>query len=453
MIFVNRILNLNKIQAIGFDMDHTLVRYHVAAFERHTFHTVINKLIDNLGYPEEIKNLKFDEHRIIRGLVIDCQKGNILKLNLFNRVKKAHHGLSNLDHNTVREVYKGEVIDLSDSRYMVVDTSFSLAFGHLFALLVDLLNKGRLPQHLTYETLAHDCNSMIDISHQDGSLKDEVKANLEKYIIKDPQIVEALESLKAQGKRLLVITNSAYPYSNLLMSHAFDPYLKDHKSWHELFEIIVTQSMKPKFFTSSSPLLKVDPTNGKLENYSGPFTAGIFQGGSASKLQRDLNIDPDSLLYIGDHIYGDILSLKKSCQWRTAVVVEELKTERKGLMEARECQLKIDELMDQKMSWERDIDGYYHRPPKINQQRKEEIKQKIIPLDEKLSKLIIEFNTHFNPHWGELLRAGPDPSLLAWQIERYACIYMENVANLGEYSGKTYFRPMRRELPHELPYT
>lgn len=46
----------------------------------------------------------------------------------------------------------------------------------------------------------------------------------------------------------------------------------------------------------------------------------VFQGGSVGDLHRMLGIkDASTLLYVGDHIYGDILKSKKSMGWRTMV--------------------------------------------------------------------------------------------------------------------------------------
>ena len=56
--------------------------------------------------------------------------------------------------------------------------------------------------------------------------------------------------------------------------------------------------------------------NGLMTNYEGTITSGIFQGGNAQKLQHDLNLDGDEILYLGDHIFGDVVSIKKSCNWR-----------------------------------------------------------------------------------------------------------------------------------------
>ena len=59
-IYVNRVLNMKHIKVIGFDMDHTLVRYHSDKFEELTFNLAVERLISDKEYPEEIKNFEFD---------------------------------------------------------------------------------------------------------------------------------------------------------------------------------------------------------------------------------------------------------------------------------------------------------------------------------------------------------------------------------------------------------
>jgi hypothetical protein len=56
----------------------------------------------------------------------------------------------------------------------------------------------------------------------------------------------------------------------------------------------------------------------------------------------------------------------------------------------------------------------------------------------------------FNPHWGEIMRAGNEESYFANQVDRYACIYMPKLADLFEHSPRTYFRAVRRPLSHEM---
>jgi hypothetical protein len=49
-----------------------------------------------------------------------------------------------------------------------------------------------------------------------------------------------------------------------------------------------------------------------------------------------------------------------------------------------------------------------------------------------------------------MMRAGLEESRFADQVEKYACIYMAKVSDLIQYSPRTYFRPLRRVLPHEI---
>ena len=62
-IYVNRVLNLKKIKAIGLDMDYTLVRYHTEAFEQRTYEMTREKLVSLKGYPQEILAIDFDFKR------------------------------------------------------------------------------------------------------------------------------------------------------------------------------------------------------------------------------------------------------------------------------------------------------------------------------------------------------------------------------------------------------
>ena len=51
----------------------------------------------------------------------------------------------------------------------------------------------------------------------------------------------------------------------------------------------------------------------------------IFQGGNAKLLHQLLQISSgDRMLYVGDHVYADVLRSKKTLGWRTCLIVPEL---------------------------------------------------------------------------------------------------------------------------------
>lgn len=51
----------------------------------------------------------------------------------------------------------------------------------------------------------------------------------------------------------------------------------------------------------------------------------VFQGGNSHKLHRLLRVTQGQrVLYVGDHIFSDILRTKRSVGWRTCLIVPEL---------------------------------------------------------------------------------------------------------------------------------
>lgn len=453
-IYVNRILNMKHIKAIGFDMDHTLVRYHSDVFEELTFNETIKKLVGELQYPKEVEKFEFNFLKAVRGLVVDMEYGNIIKVSLYNKIKNAFHGGRELTYKEQQRIYKGSSVDLSEERYLSIDTAFSIAFTVVYAQLVDLKDNNPDLDLPPYQELAEDVLKSVDIVHRDGSLKSTVVKDLDKYIIKDAEAVEALERFKKYGKKLWIITNSDYNYTKALLDHTITPFLKEHESWSDLFELTVTLAAKPRFFTDKLSFLKVDPKTGLMENYDRKIGTGIFQGGDAIKLQQDHGLKGDEILYLGDHIYGDILRLKKACDWRTALVIEELDREVQAYRDAKPHSVEIDSLMAQKVELEKQIDELYAKEHEHGEDvSKDQVMAKfdeIEKLDKAVGKQIKMYEKHFNPFWGEVMRAGAEPSAFASQIERYACIYMTKIADFKDYSPRTYYRPKKRKMAHEL---
>ncbi len=451
-IFINRTLNMKKIKAIGFDMDYTIVRYNTEAFERFTHQATLKKLVSEKKYPEDILKLEFDFQRVIQGLVIDKKKGNLLKVSRFGKVKSSYHGLTPIDFKEQQKMYGNGVIDLSDIHIQSLDTNFSVSNGVLYSQLVEMKKKGA--QFPDFETLADDIKEALDICHSDGTLKNHVRENISEYIIQDPDVVVLLERYKRYGKKLLVITNSDFNYTKLLLDYTINPFLKEHKDWSELFEITITLSSKPRFFTTKTAFLKIDPATGNMTNAEGKITKGIYQGGFAGKLQKDLGLEGDEILYLGDHIYGDVVSIKKTFNWRTALVLDPLKEEIEAIKSSAFIQSEIDKQMTIKESLELMLNDIDIRKNELHEDvSKEELNALFNDIDKvnsKISELLDQHKKFFNPYWGEMMRAGLEESRFADQVEKYACIYMTKVADLISYSPRTYFRPFRRTLPHEL---
>ena len=156
-----------------------------------------------------------------------------------------------------------------------------------------------------------------------------MKADLARFIVRDPELGPALHKLRSAGKKLFLLTNSHLDYTEAVMRHVLDGVLPEYPSWRNYFDAVITASGKPGFFSSgSAPFLELDAAGAPLSGEVRALERGrIYAGGNRSDLERLLGAGGDRVLYVGDHIYGDILRSKKSSQWRTCLVIEELERE------------------------------------------------------------------------------------------------------------------------------
>lgn len=452
-VFVNRILNLKRIKYIGLDMDHTLIRYNIKNFEALVYKMVIDKLINAKHYPSELKHFLFNFTDAIRGLVIDSKNGNILKLSRYGAIRKSYHGTQEISFSQQKEFYRSVYVDLKDPNYIAIDTSFSIALCVLYSQLVNLKDEKKydLP---AYNVIALDVLAMVDEVHAEGHLKQHIASHLQEFVIQEKEVVDGLRHYIHYGKKFFLLTNSQYDYTDLLLKYAIDPYLNPGESWHDLFEYVITCASKPRFFYDNLNFLAVNRADGTLSNMYGPIVPGIYQGGNARKFTSDLNIRGDEVLYVGDHIYGDILRLKKDCNWRTALVVEELGEER----QTQEKTFFIEEKIARAMSMKQELEqkSVELRTMKIDlnsnlyDDKLLDIQQQISILDKEITSYLKEEQKFYNPHWGRIFRAGAEETYFAYQVERFACIYMEKISDLLIQSPLTYFRGRRRLLPHDL---
>src|SRR5262249_5567912 len=94
-VFCNRTLNLRSIRAIGYDMDYRLIHYATGEWERRAYEHLRTRLAV-LGWP--VEGLEFDPSFAIRGLILDVEKGNVIKANRFGYVKRAFYGQNPLSY-------------------------------------------------------------------------------------------------------------------------------------------------------------------------------------------------------------------------------------------------------------------------------------------------------------------------------------------------------------------
>lgn len=481
-LFCNRELNMKQVDVVGFDMDWTLAQYNLE-FDLLAFNGATEKLVRWLGYPEEVLNFTYTQDYCRRGCIIDKKRGNILKLDQHNYVRVAEHGLTQLTSQERKQVYRQKYHEMqafSGSNFATIDTPFSLVDAALFVQLVDLRDQYLAVSETdptspmafspivdkSYLQLWLDMRRCVDRCHKDGVIKNTVAQNPAKYITYDPNIFPMLRSFREAGKKTFLLTNSLWDYTVVVMN-----YLEGRKSgakvdlkWANFFDIVIVGGNKPAFLVDergSLALFRLDSSTGGLQNVENlPRTemdareflaeGKYFQGGNAATLHKLLGLTSgDRLLYVGDHVYADVLRSKRSLGWRTCLIVPELTGEIMVNKRMRDVRNQIVQLRNLQFVLENQKDALEH----LNS---DEVDAQELDLDRQLSSvraemqtLITSFNAAFHPRWGPLFRAGFQESRFAKQISDYACMYTSRASNLGLVSPLRPFRPIRDRLPHD----
>ena len=76
-VFCTRSLDLKDIKCIGYDMDYTLIDYKMEVWEERAYHYSLKEL-QRKGFP--VRGLVFNPELVFRGLIIDKDNGNVLKV-------------------------------------------------------------------------------------------------------------------------------------------------------------------------------------------------------------------------------------------------------------------------------------------------------------------------------------------------------------------------------------
>jgi len=470
-IFCNRTLNMKTIKAIGFDMDYTLALYKPEAFEALAYSETLKKLV-TLGYPEEILTWEFDWDAMVRGLVIDKHRGNVLKMDRHRYIKLAFHGGRQLTRDERNKLYLSDsILTFEEPDFALIDTLFTLADAYLFSQLVDLKDGTPGSISKTYLEMYKDVRAAIDLCHRDGSIKLRVAENPSHFIHRDPHFLDTLQRLRDAGRKLFVVTNSLWDYTRVVMNYLFTNEAGvQTDDWLDLFDIVITGSNKPSFFMSNNALYGVDTETGLLKNIEGFGDNKVFQGGNFRQLHQFLGIENGTqVLYVGDHIYGDILRSKKELGWRTMLVITELEQEIENLRRYSDEHRRYEEMLHMKdelddeaqrltnaLTQKKTFNAEGMLVPATPEQlamierRLKEVTEQRSRTREAQRKNLSEYHTKFHPTWGELMKTGHQNSRFAAQVENYACLYTSKFTNLRFYSANKSFRSTRDYMPHDV---
>jgi HAD superfamily 5'-nucleotidase-like hydrolase len=479
-VYCNRDLDLQEIEAIGFDMDYTLARYNQRAMDALSIEKALERLVSERGYPDEIMEISPRPDFAMRGLVLDTTRGHVLKVDRHRHAGKVYHGFEDIT-DQARSTYRQTRIRFSQDQYVLIDTLFALPEAFLYAALVDYCESNQPQAEHDWRQLYDDIRFSIDLAHRDESIKSAVVNDLETYVNREESLALTLHKFRSAGKRLFLLTNSYARYTNRVMSYLLDDALPEYESWQKYFDVVITGAGKPAFFTEATPFQEVTTEAEVIDEAPETLTDdAIYQGGSLEEFERLAGWRGDSVLFIGDHIYGDILRSRKTTTWRTAMIVQEMEPElehihdlREEIEQMREVDREIASLNEQlahdkRLAHQIDRvltadDDDTNTSPRLDAGKREElenarrrlsksqrsIRRRRQRLIESLRDSERQLEERFNPYWGLIFKQGNENTIFGEQVEDYACLYTSRVSNLLNYSPVHYFRAPRQTLPHE----
>ncbi|CAF1186441.1 unnamed protein product [Adineta steineri] len=439
-IFANNELDLQKINVYGFDFDYTLARY------KPTLHSLIYDsaktfLVKNFRYPDDIMNFCYRPGMGARGLHLDIKRGWLMKVDSYHNIQlgTVYHGMRAVPDEEVLAAHHGTKLSIDVVGYLG-RTSNMFQFVDIFSIpeitLLRDVTQYFIDNSIPFaaEYVHYDVREAVGSFHKSGEMHKIVGQNVEKYFEENVHLKPFLQRLHDANKQIFLITNSAYWYVN----HGMSYLLGDN--WRNYFDVIICQARKPSFFSGQKrPFREIDvKQNSKSWDRVSKLEHGkVYVEGNLTNLIEMTHWKGNDVLYIGDHIYGDLADLFLKYGWRTGAILEEVEDEI-NIMNSDAFQKTIRWLTV--LQWLTD-------------------QLQVIPgaeADILMKSWVAEQDAErdksrdlLNPYFGSIFRTHTVPTYFHRRLARFADVYTSNVCNFFNYPLDYIFFPRRMALPHE----
>nr|CAH7722987.1 unnamed protein product [Callosobruchus chinensis] len=333
---------------IGFDLDNTLARYKVGNMIEMEYRIITNFLVKHRGYSEKYLFQPFDHNFIIRGLIVDDENGNLIRIAPDGTIIQATHGTKFLSDEEIKQFYPNKHWAATDiftddplqtwngpysEKMRTLLDYFDIVVSLAYARAIDSIDHCQ-QQRKEYGIWPDFLDSLVYMFNRDhfqknyGEYFPELKKNPEKYYYKcSESLLQWLASLKHSGKHLFLITGSHVDSASYTASNTIGP------NWQNFFDIVVCYAKKPGFFTQKRDFIG---WNGIEE--TGPVAlnelkkGGIYTHGNWSDLREFMkglsNAEDPKVLYVGDNLVQDIYTPNVHSKCDTVAVCEELEAEK-----------------------------------------------------------------------------------------------------------------------------
>lgn len=332
---------LSDCDVIGFDLDHTLCRYHLKETSRLIYESFGRYLVEHRGYDKDLLELTPATWDFcFKGLVVDLEDGNLVKLSEDGTVLRATHGTRDLSteellrhYNPTQEWKHFQSLNTSFTRsakYYFYDNYFDLPGALLCARVFDMFHKQGKEVNSEFWK---DMIAAIDHNYNTSAFKEDagtyfpcVKRDPGRYLQPCSDSVKTwLRTMKNAGKVLLLITSSHSDYCRLICEHILG------KDFEELFDVIITNALKPGFFSlvpHQRPFRNLVNDEEESEGLPSLDKPGWYSQGNWPHLHELLKTmtgkSEPKVVYFGDSMRSDMFPASSFGKWETVMIVEEM---------------------------------------------------------------------------------------------------------------------------------
>lgn len=335
---------LSDYDCVGFDLDNTLCEYRIGPMVEMIYDVLADYLVDDCGYSAARLRQPVDFAFLQRGLILDAERGNVLKIDGRGRILRAAHGTAFMSDADVAAAYgPGRTWSATDAfvRNFVdtwngppaekmrplldfFDVPVSLAFGRC----VDGVDDAGRPR--TYAVWPDVLAGLVRMYSREnfsagaGEYFPRLKSAPSLYYNRCPgYVLDWLRELR-KTKKVFLVSGSHVDYAD------FSAVQSLGAGWRELFDVAVFYARKPGFFTSDRPFLATDDRlSGERGVVDDVRFGHVYSQGNWSQLlglfRRETGKPDPKCLYVGDNVLQDVVAPSKFCGLDTVAVVEEMK--------------------------------------------------------------------------------------------------------------------------------
>jgi hypothetical protein len=327
-----------------------------------------------------------------------------------------------------------------------VNDLFSLSEACLLSDVVQLA----LDAEIDFDpyALQQDVQRAISHVHSSGLLRDAVARDPDVFLHPNPSLRPLLKKWRDAGKQLFMLTNSSFPFVNAGMS-----YIVDDGNWRDLFDIVITASDKPRFFTQDTPFRCLNHANESSFAMWHPVTEAdldkVLVGGSVERLAGLAGWVNRNVLYFGDHLHSDLVEPRRTRGWYTGAIIREL--EHEFLVQQSD---EFRQLLTTMFQVEALLNDIQLEESAIEESKQNGPLQELLDVLEKTRfDLNAEIGNLFHPHFGSIFWSLRDPSAYALALYKGSDVYTTRVENFAHYMPNHRFYPEHADhLPHEKLY-